>query len=494
MPELVDYIAFHARLAPHRLAARDLAKGLAWTYAELDDLVGRMAGRLAALGCADGERVAVLARNSVWLVALHHACARTGAILVPLNWRLSQAELEGQQALVTPRLLLVDGAGAALLDGASIDAFAEAAAQAPVHAPARIDPDAVSLILTTSGTSGQPKGVMLTERNLEQTALNFAACTRIDAGSRFLCEAPMFHVIGLVTNVRPVLRAGGALLVSDGFEPQRTLAWLTDAALAITHYVGVPQMMEAFRTQPGFDPAPLRRMTALVTGGAPHAIDDILAWLADGVPMVGGFGMSEAGTVFGMSVELDVIRAKPGSVGIAAPGIETRVVDGDGRVCAAGEAGELLLRGASITPGYWRNPLETAKAFDRDGWFATGDIVRHDEDGFFWIVDRKKDMFISGGENIYPAEIEAALADHPGIAECALVGLPDPRWGEAGWLAIVPADPGLQVDAVLAHLEQRLARYKLPRQVVIVEALPRTATGKLQKAALKRWLAEPSTR
>ncbi|MBB2805027.1 fatty-acyl-CoA synthase [Xanthomonas arboricola] len=484
-----DSISFHARLTPHRLAARDLLQDRQWTYAELDVLIGRLAALLQARGCIDGERLAVLARNSVWQVALHFACGRVGAIYVPLNWRLSTAELDALLQRAEPRLLLGDDVAAGRADVASLADFVDAANTLEPADTGSIPPERISLILFTSGTSGQPKGVMLSEQNLQQVAHNFGVTTRVDAGSSFLCEAPMFHIIGLATNVRPVLAVGGSIQVSNGFEPRRTLGWLSDQSLGITHYVGVPQMMQAFRSQPGFDAASLRHLTALVSGGAPHASDDLLGWLDDGVPMVSGFGMSEAGTVFGMSVDCAVIRDKLGAVGISTPAVQTRVVDGDGNDCPVGMPGELLLRGANLSPGYWRDPQASAAALDEHGWFRTGDIVRRDADGFFWVVDRKKDMFISGGENVYPAEIEALLADHPQVRECAVVGIADPQWGEVGYLAIVPADETPDLEQIRAYLIERLAKYKVPKHLRVVEALPRTATGKLQKARLKDALA-----
>ncbi|MGW8339098.1 acyl-CoA synthetase [Xanthomonas axonopodis pv. khayae] len=484
-----DSIAFHARLSPQQFAARDLVLSLEWTYAELDALVGRLAALLRRRGCVDGERLAVLARNSVWQVALHFACGRVGAIYVPLNWRLSASELDALLQRAEPRVLLGDDVAAARTDmGALADFIASADALEPANTPS-IPPDRVSLILFTSGTSGQPKGVMLSEQNLQHAAHNFGVTTRVDARSSFLCEAPMFHIIGLVTNVRSALAVGGSIQVSNGFEPKRSLGWLADPSLGITHYVGVPQMMQAFRNQPGFDGAALRHLTALVSGGAPHASDDLLGWLDDGIPMVCGFGMSEAGTVFGMSVNCDVIRNKLGAAGIATPSVQTRVVDDKGNDCPAGVPGELLLRGPNLSPGYWRDPQASAEVLDGQGWFRTGDIVQRDADGFFWVVDRKKDMFISGGENVYPAEIEALLADHPDIRECAVVGLADPQWGEVGYLAIVPAAAAPDLEEIRNYLTTRLAKYKVPKHLRLVDALPRTATGKLQKARLKDTLA-----
>jgi len=489
---MFDVIGLHARMAPDRLAARDLTLDLRWSYRELDALVGRLAAEMQARGAQPGDRIAVLARNSVWLVALHYACARAGTIFVPLNGRLVPSELAALLDRAEPVLFLTDDentpAIAAWQPALLRDFVAASERQEPLR-EGHVDPASASLILFTSGTSGRPKGVVLTELNLHHSASNFATLTRVSRDSIFLCEAPMFHIMGLVTNVRAALMLGGAILVSDGFEPGRTLARLSDPALGITHYAGVPQMMESLRGQPAFDAAGLRNMTALVTGGAPHSPADIDAWLQDGLPIVSGFGMSETGTVFGMPAELDIIRAKAGSAGVPTPWIETVIVDGEGVACAPGVAGELKLRGPGITPGYWRDPVETAKAIDAAGWFSTGDIAIQDADGFFWIVDRKKDMFISGGENIYPAEIEAHLAGYAGILECALVGVPDARWGEVGHLAIVVQDDAeIGHEVVIAFLADRLARYKLPKHVSLVDRLPRTATGKLQKGLLRESL------
>jgi fatty-acyl-CoA synthase len=373
------------------------------------------------------------------------------------------------------------------LSGISIDEFgAQAAASEPL-ADAMPDPDRPSLILYTSGTSGKPKGVLLTERNLEQTAINFALLGRVTADSVFLCDAPMFHVLGLVTNIRPTLMQGGALVISDGFVPARTLARLTDPALGITHYFCVPQMASALRAEPAFAPERLRHLTAIFTGGAPHPAADIRAWLKDGIAVVDGFGMSEAGTVFGMPLDPTLIAARAGSAGVAAPGIRARIVDASGRLCPPGEAGELLLKGENLTSGYWRKPEETVAAFTEDGWFKTGDIARADEEGYQWIVDRRKDMFISGGENVYPAEIESVLAQFPGLSECAMVGVPDERWGEAGHLFLVSqADAQIDLDSVRDHLGRHVARYKIPKHISVLECLPRNGAGKILKNVLRQ--------
>jgi fatty-acyl-CoA synthase len=489
----LDDVGRHARTAPDRLAAHDLATDRRFTYGALDLLIGRFAAQLAAQEIGLGDRVALLARNRIEHVVLHLACARLGAIFVPLNWRLSPVEIAAILSDASPRLLLGDASlAAAGLRGTPIEVFA---AGAESLAPGRrhsVNSHMCSLLLYTSGTTGRPKGVMLSEGNLDETAHNFSELGAVTPDSIFLCDAPMFHVIGIVTNIRPALLQGAAFLVSDGFDPPRTLARLGDPALGVTHYFCVPQMAAALRADPAFDAARLRGLTAIFTGGAPLSGAAIQAWLSQGIAIVNGYGMSEAGTVFGMPVDRAVIAAHPGAVGHATARLQFRILDETGQVVAPGTPGELQLRGANVMQGYWRNPEETRAAFTADGWFRTGDIVRADPEGFHAVVGRRKDMFISGGENVYPAEIEALLCERSDIAECAVVGVPDARWGEVGHLVLVPA-PGCQPDsaAILGHLEARLARFKLPRHVTMAASLPRNGAGKVLKAELRaRLLSE----
>ncbi len=490
----MDMIAVHARMQPDRLAAHDLTTGQRWTYRALDRLVAGLATVLKRRSVEPGVRVALHARNSVAQVALHIACARLGAIFVPLNWRLGEPELQTIVDLAEPMLVLGDNSAPGSIAGRAVLPFGAMVTEAEIAEPALDqlpDWNAPSLILFTSGTTGVAKGVPLSERALRETAINFALLSRIDRTSTVLCEAPMFHIIGLVSNIRPVLTQGGTILVSDGFQPDRTLARLADPHLGVTHFVGVPQMMEMMRCQPGFDPARLRHMVALISGGAPHDRADQQAWIDDGIPMVLGYGMSEAGTIFGMPLDCGILAEKLGSVGLSMPGVEMRICSANGSLMEPGEPGELKLRGTNVFCGYWRNAQETAAVFDDQGWFSTGDIVRRDADGFHWIVDRKKDMFISGGENVYPAEVEAQLKSYPGLAECCLVSVPDARWGEVGHLVLVE-NPGasVSIDAVQAFLATRLARYKQPKLFSILTQLPRTATGKVRKGELREQLLQ----
>jgi len=486
-----DAISLYARTQPNRRAALELVTGQKWSYGELDQAVFEAMASLAAQGGAEGDRIVVLARNSVRLVVLHFACARLGLIFVPLNWRLSAEELDKLVSLSDASLCLVDEASKSALGDAgnfkSLEQFFSDAGACPSVASASLDLDRPSLMLFTSGTSGSPKGVLLSERNLSKTAIGFSMLTAVSSDSCFLCEAPMFHIIGLVTNVRPVLQQGGSIVVSDGYIPERTLGSFEDPELGITHYVGVPQMIEGFRKQPCFNIESIRNLTALVTGGAAHDSRDMAAWFDDGVSLTSGYGMSEAGTVLGMSVDISMARQKIGSAGLPPPDMEIKLVDNNGQDCTGTGAGELYVRGENTFVGYWGNEELTKQTYTEDGWLKTGDIARCDEDGYVWIVDRKKDMFISGGENVYPAEIEALLVNYPGVQELAVVGVSDEKWGEVGCVVIVPSEGQTPVfDEIKASLEPSLASYKMPKKLVIADAMPRTSTGKIQKAILRQ--------
>jgi fatty-acyl-CoA synthase len=482
-----DYFGQQVRHQPDRLAVHELATGQSWTYRRFDEAISAYAGALCELGITPGARVAALAKNRAALVMLHLACARLGAMYVPLNWRLSAPELGVVIADAQPAMVLGDDMLAeAGLSGMSLDEFA-ALAQTATPLAQQGPPDNVpSLLLYTSGTSGRPKGVLLTEANIWATARNFSGLAAVAAQSVVLCDSPMFHVIGVITNIRPALMHGGALMISDGFVPARTLSRLSDPRLGITHYFAVPQMLAMLRAAPDFDANRLRGLTGLFSGGAPHAADAIRAWAADGIPVSDGFGMSEAGTVSCMPLDLPDIVRRAGAAGIIPPEISVRILDEADRDCLPGQAGEIVVKGENVTAGYWRRPEETAKAFTADGWLRSGDVGHLDEDGYLWVIDRKKDMFISGGENVFPAEIEAVLANHPAIAECAVIGVPDERWGESGHLFIVLRDL-VEIDeaALIAFMRTRLAGFKIPRRMSVVASLPRNGTGKLLKAKLR---------
>jgi fatty-acyl-CoA synthase len=497
-----DPILYRARVAPDRPALFEIATGRQLTYAGLDARIARCAGFLTELfgPRRNGQRVAILARNSIDSIVLAFACQRAGAVYVPLNWRLNAAELRPILADCTPALLIHDEEFAAV--AASVAASVPqmtmmSTTDGPEGLAARIEAshpagpvpvgaDAACILLYTSGTTGQPKGVIVTRRNAFFAAINFSFVGEIGPGTIALCDLPFFHTIGLIAVARTTLMMGGTLAISDRFTPARTLAALADRELAITHYFAVPQIALALRNDPAYSAAALAGLHALFVGGAPLTQALIESYLDDGVALVNGYGMSEAGTVLHVPIDRRAVKDNPGSVGLPAPLLDIRIVDAQGNDAKEGEIGELWLRGPGVTPGYWNKPLETAAAF-ADGWYRTGDLGRREANGFYRVVDRLKDMYISGGENVYPAEVEAALASHPDVLDAAVVGVPDSRWGECG-VAYIVLRPGATatVDEVSGHCAARLAAFKRPARVLLVETIPRTASGKVQKHVLRQ--------
>ena len=491
MSIVVDPVRTHARTTPERFALGDAESGRRWTWAEFDRNADRLAGWLCErLGPASRGRVAVLARNHPLQLVLQFACERAGALFVPLNWRLALPELSVIVADADPALIFHDAEFLVpdhpverhLLG--TVETLGKAG-QSPV-AVARLGWDEPITLLYTSGTSGKPKGVILTAANAFWGSTNFSLGNAVSRDSVFLCDMPLFHTAGLFAAVRTPILAGGAVWISAKFDADRTIARIADRALGITHYFSVPQMATMLWQHPDFAPEEFCRLVTYATGGAPNPKVQVERFARAGIRFSDGFGMSETGSNFGMPTsDPDVLVAKAGSCGLPYVSVESRIVDDRGDDVPSGATGELWLRGPSISPGYWNQPGLTAQAFEQ-GWFKTGDAAMRDADGFTFIVDRRKDMYISGGENVYPAEVEAVLAELPDLAQAAVIGVPDPRWGEVGKAFLVLA-PGsdLTPAAAISHCLMRLAKFKVPASVEIVDALPNTASGKVQKHLLR---------
>lgn len=487
-----DPIALHAYGQPDRLACHDIATERRWSYSAFDRAIQQTLALLVdQYGIGQGDRVATVANNGADLLLLDLVAERLGAIFVPLNYRLSTSELGTIIDDCQPRLIVTDRheqlpnlpATCQRVDVA--DLAHQSAAHAPAPRPSPQPSDKTKIILYTSGTSGRPKGVMVTGDNIHATAFNFGVPGRVAWNSVFLCDAPMFHVIGLLPSMRAALLFGGALHITPGFDPQRTNRLLADPAIGATHYFCVPKMANMLAEQSNFDPGRWRHLQALFTGGSPISPSEVNWWLEHGIKISNGLGMTEAGTIMHVPLDPALIAETAGSVGLPAPFLTVRLVDEDENDVAPGEAGEIFVRGPNVTPGYWNRPEETAKALSKDGWLRTGDIGQADAHGHITIKDRKKDMFISGGENVFPTEVENALIAHADVAEAAVVGVADNSWGEVGHAYVVLV-PGSQtnVDELIAHCQQRLAGYKIPKRFAIVETLPRNAAGKLMKRAL----------
>jgi fatty-acyl-CoA synthase len=298
---------------------------------------------------------------------------------------------------------------------------------------------------------------------------------------------PMFHVAGLFGVSRSALFMGATLLISDRFVPAEALARMADPKLGVTHYFAVPQMAAVMLDDPTYRKGMMSRLKALVIGGAPLPLATVERLIAEDVASIEGYGSSEAGTVFGLPIDRERVSEKRGSAGVCSILISARVVDAEGRDLPDGEVGEIWLKGPSVTPGYWNQPDTTARAFSADGWFKTGDAARRDKDGFFFIVDRWKDMYISGGENVYPAEVEAALRTHPAIGDAAVVGVPDKQWGEVGCAFVVLREgAALTEPEAVSYARERLARYKTPKHVRFVDSIARNASGKILKDVLRK--------
>jgi fatty-acyl-CoA synthase len=496
--ETDDPLIYRAQTGPDRPAVYEVASGESYTYGELHLIVSRIAAFLLS-EFGNGEtrpRIAFLGRNSIAQISICLACQRAGYVFVPLNWRLGAQELQGIVRDCQPSLIVHDAEFAETLavmadlntpclpTAGSDGILARSSALAPA-VPVTTDADQPCVMLYTSGTTGMPKGVIITRRNAFASAINFAMVGEVTARSVTLCDLPFFHTIGLIAIGRTTLMMGGRLVISDRFIPDRTLATLGDPALGITHYFAVPQMAAALRGASGWDPSALKSLQAIFIGGAPLSPALIETFLKDGIPLVNGYGMSEVGTAIHMPLDRAMVARHPGSVGFAAPLLEVRLVGETGEDVADGDVGEIWLRGPSVTPGYWNKPEETAAAFSGD-WYRSGDLGRRSEGGVIHVPDRLKDMYISGGENVFPAEVEAVIGAHGKVRDVAVIGVADPKWGECGVAFIVPHDDQPSVDEIASHCAERLASYKRPARIVFLEAIPRTASGKAQKHILRQ--------
>lgn len=501
-----DPIAHHAASRPDHVACVSLVTGDRFTYEQLNSEVARCASFLrSVIAEPRGARIAFMGRNSIRTIELFYACARIGAIFVPLNYRLSGAELKKLIDDADPSILIFDSEFYPQAKQASggtetrrmlpispwYDYVALAMSGLKPDETVAIDADAPWCLLYTSGTTGRPKGVIVTAHTAFHSAANFHHLSCVSGDSVSLCNIPLFHVAGLLAVLHTTLVAGATVLIIDRFFPDETLKQLSDRSLGITHGFLTPHMAKLLRREPSFEHTDLSHLSSICSGGGPLPPSLVQDFLARGVLLTDGYGSTEAGTIMGMPLDAALTKAKPGSCGIPGPGVEVRLVGSDGADVAEGEIGEIRVRGPAVTPGYWNQPMATADAFC-DGWLRTGDAARRDADEFYYIVGRCKDMYISGGEKVYPPEVENVLADIESVADVAVIGVPDQRLGEVG-VAYLVVTPGasVMVEDVIAWCNETLARYKHPRHVKFVPEIPRTATGKVNKDMLRlNWAYE----
>jgi acyl-CoA synthetase (AMP-forming)/AMP-acid ligase II len=506
------FLKKRAELTPHHEAFVQVESGLRLTWSELDTRANRTANALHALGVRPGDRVALLLMNGPEMFESYAAIAKLGAIAVPLNWRLVPDELSfllldsGATALIyaeafdgqVAELARRGAAGSQLRhwlragDDAALPGFARSYARSQAAASGAEPPigaggEADLLILYTSGTTGRPKGAVHTHRTAIWGATNFGVSLDLRYRDTWLLFMPAFHVGALNPFVSCVQR-DVEMVVMRAFDPAG--AWRAIAQERVTCFVAVPAMLNAMLPMVERGEVDASSVRWILTGGSPVPVPLLEAYAAHDISIIGAYGLTEAAGL-GCLLVPDEARARIGSAGKPFFGLDLRVVDEKGRECAPGEPGEITLSGYSVMKGYWNLPEATAETI-RGGWLHTGDVAARDSDGYVYIRDRLKDMIISGGENIYPAEIENLLAAHPDIFEVAVIGQPSRRWGESPFAVVVPKSPTLREQDVLDWCQGRLARFKQPRGVAFVAEIPRNPSGKVLKRALRERFPGPA--
>ncbi|WP_395646497.1 AMP-binding protein [Terricaulis sp.] len=486
--DLVDITAKRAALTPARIAFEDALSGRTLTYAQLNDRASRAAGVLARFGVGREDRVAILCRNRIEYFEILFACAKLGAILAPLNWRSPAAELAPLLDDCTPKLLIfgAEDASCALalkrpdLAVLALDQNYEPllSGAEPLITDLRWAADAIWTLMYTSGTTGVPKAVIQT---VQMSLINHVHVTQafgVQESTRSLNFLPLFHTAGIQLITLPTVIAGGTTIVLPGFDVERAI----DIVPSLDVFFGVPAVYQQLALHPRFATSDFSRVRSWGCGGAPLPDALVETYAAKSVRVFNGYGLTETGPTAFVGDPTTPI----GSVGKPQMLLEARLVDAQGEDVAVGEQGEFWLRGPGVTPGYWRRPEENARTLTRDGWLKTGDIGRQDANGHYYVAGRIKEMFISGGENVFPAEVENVLARHPAVLEAAVVGVADEKWGEVGhaFVALRP-DAARPSDVELTQFcRANLAGYKTPRSFTFVEDFPRTAAGKIRKHLL----------
>lgn len=487
------WLADRARATPARVAIDYL--GTQVTYAELQRSASRIAAGLSRRGLRRGDRLATLTASSPRHVAVLFACARLGVALQPLSWRLSAAELAYQLDDAEARLLLVSDEHRDLAEAAAstpLEWIDDPALELDEEAPAVAEDDDPLLLVYTSGTTGKPKGAVLTHANCFWTNLSFDRATSLRDTDVVLQVLPQFHVGGW--NVQPLLAwwKGATVVLEPSFDASHALRLIEERH--VTAMMGVPATYLFMAQEPSFDDTDLSTLRLAVVGGAPMPETLLETWRDRGVAIVQGYGLTEAAPNVLCLPPEDATR-KLGFAGKAYPHVDVALRDPDSGLLVEGSGtGELVVRGPNVFAGYWGDPEATAAAF-ADGWLLSGDAAERDAEGYYRIVGRLKDMVISGGENVYPAEIEDVLHSHPAVGEAAVVGIPDDRFGEA-CVAFVALREGVEAseEQLLAHCRIRLARFKVPRAVRFLEALPRSGMNKVDKDELRELAAREATR
>ncbi len=502
--DATDLLSNRARLTPEREALLELETGQRYSYAELNARANQAAHFLQRLGVGSGDRVSILAHNSVVYIDLLYGLAKIGAVFAPLNWRLVAAELAYIVNDCRPKVLicgaefgdtvremgpdlagvkLVSVGGARIAGALDYEMELAASPSAEPARPSRLSGETPHCILYTSGTTGRPKGAIIPQRQVLWNCINTAVSWGLSERDVSPVFTPLFHAGGLFAFLTPLFYLGGRIILGRGFDAQESLRVILKERCTVI--LGVPTLFQMWMELEGFDALDFSHVHFFISGGAPCPVPLMEEWRRrTGTIFRQGYGLSEVGpNCFSMTDKES--GPKSGSVGKPIFHSAMRLVDEDGQDVGVGSTGELLIEGPHVCTGYLDNPEATAAALI-DGWFYTGDMARRDADGFYTIAGRFKDMIISGGENVYAAEVEAVVLEHPAVQECALIGLPDERWGEVG-LMVTVLNPGQEVsaEALKEHCYTQLARFKVPKQIVFTESLPHSPYGKVEKVKLR---------
>jgi fatty-acyl-CoA synthase len=490
-----EWFEQRSRMTPDKTAVIEGQTGASFSYRQLHERVERLAASLQQWGMNKGDRLALLAPNGLCYFELLFACARIGAVMIPLNWRLSTAELtyiledcsyrlvfysnelEALAEMVEPerRICLQSEQYAEACTENTVKTFPQVQEINPLQAREPL------LMIYTGGTTGKPKGVVLSHRSIYANASNTVISWGLTEQDVTITYLPMFHTGGINALSLPVLLAGGAVVIEREFEPERSVMLLESTRCSVV--LLVPTMYHLLVQTKSYQNAAFPHMRAFISGGAPCPLTIYDAFIAKGLPFKEGYGMTEAGPNNFYIDPRDATRKK-GSVGRPMICNRIRIMNEHGEEAAVGEVGEIQISGQHLFEAYWNNKAATAETC-REGWFNTGDLARCDAEGFYYIVGRKKDMIITGGENVYPLEVEHHLQQHPAIAEAAVIGLPHEKWGELV-TAVVVLREGVQAscEELQSYCASQIGKYKVPKMILFVSALPKTPVGKIDKKSL----------
>ena len=496
-----DWIAQHSMAMPNKLAAIDLASDRKYTYSEFNERVGRLAGHLQNLGISKSDRVAYFTFNSTDVIEIIFACWRIGAIAVALNFRLTARELKFIIEDSDPKVIFVDTAlgvvwedvrrqtsvpNTVMLDGVGGDTDYEKGIESSIPITDIVEQtfDDQCMLMYSSGTTGRPKGVIITHGMMLFSASGGMSAGRTTRDCVSLVVMPLFHIAAVNVSCCPMIYMGGSVVVMRMFDPDTVLTALGNKNLGITHIFLVPAAYNALKDSKLADTTDFSNIISAFSGAETVPVALVKWWSKRGICLQEGWGMTETSGTGCLLLHEDVVEMV-GSAGRPLMGNKIRIVDKNDREVKPNTLGEIQMKGPAVTPGYWNRPEATKESFI-NGWFRTGDIGRKDAKGYIYIEDRLKDMYISGGENVYPAEVENIIYELKEIKEVAVIGVPDKVWGEVGCAVVcLNKNQTLTYSQLRNHCSKNLAKFKIPSYLVVIALLPRSATGKVLKFELR---------